>query len=159
MQIQIWIYTICKSRVYPGSAGQGLEHDEMAVILEHNFTDWLNLDSFRSTFSPLSETLELKLNMSGKFSADDIYVLKPFFFIFSQTITFTTLLANSADDTKMIFYLFSQTTGYDMSCKLWQDFNMFVCCIIMLQHIRLKFLKLEKVTILPHPPYSPDGNL
>ena len=25
----IWIYTVCKGRVYPGSAGQGLTHEVM----------------------------------------------------------------------------------------------------------------------------------
>ena len=36
----------------------------------------------------------------------------------SFNLTFATPLANSADDRLMIFFLFSQKTGFDISCKL-----------------------------------------
>ena len=33
--LQIWIYTVCKGRVYPGSAGQGLTTDLPATSRHH----------------------------------------------------------------------------------------------------------------------------
>ena len=39
-------------------------------------------------------------------------------FNFSYYLTFTTLWAFSADDKMMLFFLFSQKTGFDISCKL-----------------------------------------
>ena len=34
----IWIYTVCKGRVYPGSAGQGLDENNLhcySILLNH----------------------------------------------------------------------------------------------------------------------------
>ena len=33
--LQIWIYIVCKGRVYPGSAGQGLKHKKIVSVSVH----------------------------------------------------------------------------------------------------------------------------
>ena len=42
------------------------------------------------------------------------------FILFDYSLTFTTLWAYSADEKLIIFFLFSQKIGFDISCKLWR---------------------------------------
>ena len=41
----IWIYTVCKGRVYPGSGGQGLINTALILKFEHiQLTTWCRLN-------------------------------------------------------------------------------------------------------------------
>ena len=87
MQIQIrsqltWIYTVCKGRVYPGSAGQGLINKLIWIILKHDIiqtlADWhgvllvtlLVINSLNTTESAISVLvfLDCKRSLQNFFS-------------------------------------------------------------------------------------------
>ena len=66
------------------------------------------INSNRKEFVPLGRYLFRRGSVCSKVNRKS-HKLSP--------LTFTTLLANSADDKLVIFY-FSQKTGFDISCKL-----------------------------------------
>ena len=94
----IWIYTVCKSRTYPGSAGQGLKQSVFVLCF------FLLLNSTCDNSYVGLMTIKHKLHSKTTFAHSFWNSIVPI--TVSWPLTITTLWANSADDKLMIFFLF-----------------------------------------------------
>ena len=77
----IWIYTVCKGRTYPGSAGQGLNLTEKLQLA----CKWQELFSQTVLLLRASEHSWASSRNLPYSKQDQVFLLSPFFFIEIQT--------------------------------------------------------------------------